>query len=72
MAQSQSLRRARPAPRQPLLRRLFALALLSRQRRALARLDAALLKDIGLTQDEAAEEARRAIWDVPAHWRHPL
>jgi uncharacterized protein YjiS (DUF1127 family) len=55
-----------------LLRRLFALALLSRQRRALARLDAALLKDIGLTQDEAAEEARRAIWDVPAHWRHPL
>ncbi len=40
-----------------------------RQRRALARLDDAALKDIGVSATDAAREARRPIWDVPAHWR---
>ncbi|RID93265.1 DUF1127 domain-containing protein [Gemmobacter lutimaris] len=72
MAHSHSLARAVPAARRPLLRRLFALAQLAHQRRALARLDNHLLRDIGLTRDMAEEEAQRAAWDVPAHWRTPL
>ena len=44
---------------------LAALISLHRSRRALARLDAAALRDIGLTRAEALAEARRPIWDVP-------
>lgn len=40
-----------------------------RQRRSLARLDAGLLDDVGLTRAEAETEAGRPIWDVPANWR---
>jgi len=39
------------------------------QRQALSRLNAEALKDIGITEEEAAREARRPIWDVPSHWR---
>lgn len=28
------------------------------------------LQDIGLCRDEAEAEIKRAIWDVPPHWRH--
>ena len=49
--------------------RLWDLLALRQQRRALARLDAAQLRDIGRTLDEAQAEARRPIWDAPAHWR---
>ncbi|WP_204115717.1 DUF1127 domain-containing protein [Shimia biformata] len=48
------------------LRALFALA---RQRRQLARLDDAALKDMGITRADARREAQRAAWDVPSHWR---
>ncbi len=48
------------------LSRMFAVA---HERRALAELDAAQLKDLGLTHSEALEEARRPFWDVPQHWR---
>jgi len=48
------------------LAELFALA---RQRRDLGQLDDHLLRDIGVTPDEARKEARRPLWDVPAHWR---
>lgn len=40
-----------------------------RSRRALSRLDPHLLRDIGLRDFEAAQEADRPIWDVPAPWR---
>lgn len=60
---------ARPARRTglftPLARRLEQ----HRTRRALRRLDARLLADIGLSETEAAHEARRRIWDAPDHWR---
>lgn len=36
------------------------------QRRALARLDANALADIGLTRAQAQTEAARPIWDLPA------
>lgn len=41
---------------------------LQRQRRALARLDPRLLRDIGLTEDAARAEAARRFWDAPHHW----
>ncbi|MCR9127407.1 MAG: DUF1127 domain-containing protein [Rhodobacteraceae bacterium] len=41
-----------------------------RQRQRLNQLDAAALRDIGITRAEAEAEAARAIWDVPATWRY--
>jgi uncharacterized protein YjiS (DUF1127 family) len=40
-----------------------------RDRRTLAQLDPHLLRDIGLTREQAEAEAARALWDVPSHWR---
>lgn len=59
-------------PRLSLLR--FSLRLregleLSRQRRALARLDARALDDIGVSRSQAEAEARRPPWDAPDSWR---
>ncbi|MEL6609480.1 MAG: DUF1127 domain-containing protein [Pseudomonadota bacterium] len=57
----------RPAPRGrfPGLTHMMSLA---RSRRALAELDDAALRDVGLTLDEARTEAARPAWDVPSHW----
>ena len=41
-----------------------------RQRRALARLDDAALKDIGLSRADVASELRRPLWDAPEFWRN--
>ncbi|MGO4851245.1 DUF1127 domain-containing protein [Phaeovulum sp. W22_SRMD_FR3] len=48
--------------------RIFGQAGLARQRRQLAELEPHLLRDIGLTADEAQTEAARPRWDAPAHW----
>jgi uncharacterized protein YjiS (DUF1127 family) len=40
-----------------------------RSRKALGRLDDHLLRDIGLTRNEAEVEAARTGWDAPLHWR---
>lgn len=53
------------SPKLPLLRWMA----LSRNRAGLAKLDGHLLKDVGLTQDDAKREASRPFWDVPDHWR---
>lgn len=50
----------------PQLRRISAL---HRQRRALARLDAQMLADIGISREEARAEAERSLWDAPTTWR---
>lgn len=42
---------------------------LVRQRRELAELDEHLLRDIGVSRDEADAESSRPAWDVPSHWR---
>nr|WP_254441638.1 MULTISPECIES: DUF1127 domain-containing protein [unclassified Ruegeria] len=42
---------------------------LSRQRRNLAQLDAAVLDDIGVTREEASAEAKRFFWDAPQFWK---
>ena len=44
---------------------------LQRSRRDLRKLDAKLLRDVGLSETDAHAEARRRAWDAPAHWRQP-
>ena len=46
-----------------------ALVSLYRQRRALGKLDDTALNDIGISRADAMQEARRALWDFPAHWK---
>ncbi|MFN3955422.1 MAG: DUF1127 domain-containing protein [Pararhodobacter sp.] len=41
---------------------------LARQRRALLDLDETLLRDIGLSREDALREAGRPFWDAPRHW----
>jgi uncharacterized protein YjiS (DUF1127 family) len=48
---------------------LARLAGLARSRKGLARLDDHLLRDIGVTRDEAMAEASRTPWDAPLHWK---
>ncbi len=59
----------RESHRSGVLRRLFLGLSVARERRALAALDAHLLRDIGLTRDAAAREAARDPWDAPDTWR---
>lgn len=63
-----SVSRARAGRSRRRRARLADLLALDRQRRRLARLDAAALDDIGLTREAAQAEARRPVWDVPDHW----
>ena len=48
---------------------LTALLETRKTRRALAKLSAEQLCDIGLTQEQARTESRRTTWDVPTYWR---
>ncbi len=54
---------ARISPRALVTRLTHALAV-RRERVYLARLDDALLRDIGLTRAQAMEEAGRPLWDL--------
>lgn len=40
-----------------------------RSRRALARLEPHMLRDIGVTHSQASAEVARPLWDAPAPWR---
>jgi uncharacterized protein YjiS (DUF1127 family) len=55
---------SRPGP----LRRLLRGIAMGRSRHRLGELDDHLLRDIGLTRDQARQEADRASWDAPSHW----
>jgi uncharacterized protein YjiS (DUF1127 family) len=59
----------RPSALARLPARLLAAEALARSRRALGRLDDHVLRDIGLTQDQAESEAKRPSWDSPLHWK---
>lgn len=50
------------------LRGLLCLRALHHQRRQLAKLDDAALRDIGVTRAEAFAESSRPFWDAPSHW----
>ncbi len=54
--------------RSGLLRWLAAARLAYRTRRHLAHLEADQLRDVGITEQAAQTEAKRPVWDVPAHW----
>ena len=53
----------------PFLRALIQAPALARQRRMLAELDAIRLRDIGVTPEQARDEASRPFWDAPTYWR---
>ncbi|SFP05715.1 DUF1127 domain-containing protein [Tranquillimonas alkanivorans] len=65
-AASSSLYRPAHARRAGLLARVIGLHDVWRQRRRLATLEAHMLRDIGLTRDAAALEAKRPFWDRPS------
>lgn len=50
-------------------KRLATFLALAHQRRQLRTLDAHLLKDIGVTRQEALTESRKVTWDAPQSWR---
>lgn len=60
---------ARPRATKTLLQRMRIAAAIARQRRDLAALDDAMLRDIGLSRGQALTEAARPFWDAPRHWR---
>ena len=53
----------------PKIPTISQMAAVRRQRRKLRSLEEHLLDEIGLTQSQADAEAKRSVWDVPAHWR---
>ncbi|MBU2962816.1 DUF1127 domain-containing protein [Citreicella sp. C3M06] len=55
--------------RRSALTTLLRWSALARQRRQLARLDDAALRDIGLSRADVANELRRKPWDAPTHWK---
>lgn len=57
-----------PVRKTGVLARLAAFMGIARQRRALMHLNDDLLRDIGITREQAIHEARKAPWDVPHHW----
>jgi len=60
-----------PAVRHGSLLRLLSQAFAAwRERRQLARLDATMRADIGLSLRQTMQESTRPIWDVPQSWRH--
>lgn len=65
--------RALPAratrPAAGLVARFARLLSLRRSRARLAALDAHILRDIGISPDDAMAEASRPLWDAPAGWR---
>lgn len=52
-----------------LLRRILGSASLRRERKRLAQLDTHLLRDIGVSRDEAIRESNRKGWDAPDRWK---
>lgn len=58
-----------PRSRRPLFHLISLAFCVQNSRRALARLDRATLADLGLSPEDAAREAARPLWDVPASWR---
>ena len=58
------------ARRFSLIETVKQMAALRAERRALAGLDAAALKDIGISFAEAQTEAARPAWDAPNHWHN--
>ncbi|MEO1238516.1 MAG: DUF1127 domain-containing protein [Pseudomonadota bacterium] len=52
-----------------IIAKISSLLALFSERRRLADMPDHMLKDLGITRQEAEAEARRSIWDSPSHWR---
>lgn len=61
---------ASPARRTSLGQRLALMIRTARTRNALKSLDAAALRDIGVSRADAHAEANRPFWDAPQTWRN--
>lgn len=70
-SQASLFRTARPLHGTPHHPRLLALFAARRERRRLAEMPDHLLRDIGLTREQANAEASRRLWDASANWRNP-
>ncbi len=69
MSRSAALRRSsEPAVFRRLARSILHALRLRQTRQHLARLEPHLLRDIGLTPDQARLEAIRPLWDAPEAW----
>lgn len=51
-----------------ILSRALQARAVARERKALANLDDAILKDIGISRTDAIRESERSAWDAPRHW----
>lgn len=51
-----------------LFSRVLTLLSIHRERNKLTALDDHMLKDIGLTREDAQKESKRPIWDAPDRW----
>ncbi|GAA6189124.1 DUF1127 domain-containing protein [Litorivita sp. NS0012-18] len=60
---------ARAEAKPAIVSRIARAMALHRQRRQLAALDSAALRDMGLTPADVAREARRSVWNAPEGWR---
>ena len=49
---------------------LLRMISLNRQRKALQNLDEHMLRDIGISRQEAEIESKKHFWDAPQHWFH--
>ena len=58
------------ARRPGLLKSVTNMVQLSKERRALAALDADTLADIGISRSDAMAEASRTAWDAPDYWHN--
>jgi uncharacterized protein YjiS (DUF1127 family) len=70
MSQTHTFSNSRCIPTPRRQNGLLSLIALWRSRQQLAKLDATQLCDIGISARDAAKEATRTPWDVPAHWRN--
>jgi len=59
----------RSAQRRSVWQRIGQALGLRRQRARLLLLDPHLLRDIGITHEQAQTEAARPLWEAPPHWR---
>lgn len=69
MAHVTAARGVAPARRFTLLSTLLSMFAVARQRKQLADLDAHLLRDIGISEQDLSNEISRPLWDVPQNWR---
>ncbi|MES0863638.1 DUF1127 domain-containing protein [Ruegeria sp. SCPT10] len=64
-----ALKQTRQNATRPMMSLIHHMFAVRRQRRRLVQLDNTYLEDIGITREEAMEEARRYLWDAPNYWK---